>query len=61
MATQRKGSTAKSSGKIIRSKGTRRAGSKTKWKVLFPTEPSVIGRERIDAAIDAVIARRTQK
>jgi len=61
MATERKGSIAKSSGKIMRSKGSRKAGTKTKWKVLFPTEPSVIGREKIDAAIDAVIARRNQK
>jgi hypothetical protein len=26
--------------------------------ILFPTEPSVIGREKIEAAVKAVIAKR---
>jgi hypothetical protein len=36
-----------------------RKSSKKPWpKVLYPLEPTSIPRERIDAAIDAVIARR---
>jgi len=60
MTAPRKVSSSKSSGNVVRPKGSRKAG-KTKWSVLFPKEPSVIGREKIDAAIDAVIARRNQK
>lgn len=34
---------------------------KEKRVILFPTEPSVIGREKIEAAVKAVIARRTSR
>jgi hypothetical protein len=34
---------------------------KEKRVILFPTEPSVIGREKIEAAVKAAIAKRLDR
>lgn len=56
MAAQRKPS---SSGKVMRSRRTRK--TKEKRVVLFPAEPSVVGFDKIMAAIEAVRAERKAK
>jgi hypothetical protein len=61
MATQRKTSSAKRSGKVVQLNPVPRRNPKSGPPVYFPTEPTSIPRERIDAAIDAVIARRKKQ
>ena len=38
--------------------GVKRGGKKPVRKILFPTEPSTIGNDKIDRAIEAVMSRR---
>lgn len=42
----------------VNERPAKRGGKRPVRVILFPTEPSTIGNDKIDRAIDAVIARR---
>lgn len=44
-----------------KSKSTRKTKKKEERVILFPTEPSVIGREKIREAVRAAIAERLER